>query len=75
MFDEPYIGMPIKLGNMNHHCCDSHVSDDLGLENLPLAMSYVPFQKRTTTYSLEKALMRGTIFPDLDLPFKGGMCK
>lgn len=79
MFEEPYIGMPIKLGNMcnlNSHNVPSE--KDLGntaLDDLPLAMSYVPFQKWNTTYALDKALQRGTIFPELDLPFKGGMCK
>lgn len=75
MFEEPYIGMPIKLGNACHKCDDNMPANRLELDNLPLAMSYVPFQKWTTTYPLEKALMRGTIFPDLDLPFKGGMDK
>ena len=75
MFDDPYIGMPIKLGNACHKCGDNMPTNRLELDNLPLAMSYVPFQKWTTTYPLEKALMRGTLFPDLDLPFKGGMDK
>ena len=75
MIENPYIGMPIMLGNdpietseINKHSttCDC-------LDSLPLAMAYVPFQKWRSTYSLEKALERGTLFPDLDLPFKGGM--
>lgn len=81
MIENPYIGMPIKLGgNSNGSCCSNNDSmendmdfDNIPLGKLPLAMSYVPFQKWQTTYSLEKALKRGTLFPELDLPFKGGM--
>ena len=39
----------------------------------PLAMAYVPFQQWGETYGDDEALSRGTLFPDLDLPFsKGG---
>ena len=41
------------------------------LDQLPLAMAYVPMQSWTTTYELDTALEKGTIFPDLDLPFLG----
>ncbi len=79
MFEEPYVGMPIKLGNMcdltsNNVNSEKHLGNT-PLDDLPLAMSYVPFQKWTKVYALDKALQRGTIFPELDLPFKGGMCK
>ncbi len=37
-----------------------------------LAVPYVPFQSDcATTYAAKKALVRGTLFPDLDLPFMG----
>ena len=42
------------------------------LADLPLAMCYVPMQRWNTTYPLDRALTRGTIFPELDLPFTGG---
>lgn len=43
---------------------------------LPLAMAYVPVQTWGETYTPEKALCRGTIFPALDLPFmRGGCCE
>ncbi|MDD3410967.1 MAG: spore coat associated protein CotJA [Eubacteriales bacterium] len=35
----------------------------------PLAMSYVPWQTWGDLYEEETALVRGTIFPVLDLPF------
>ena len=38
----------------------------------PLANPYVPFQqKRPAKYESGKALVRGTLFPGLDLPFMG----
>ncbi len=42
------------------------------MERLPYAMGYVPLQRWTQTYSLDCGLERGTIFPDLDLPFGTG---
>ena len=43
-------------------------------ENAPrqLAMVYSPYQHFKELYSLDKALERGTIFAQLDLPFEGG---
>lgn len=40
-------------------------------EETPLAMAYVPYQTWEKPYSENKALEVGTIFPSLDLPFKG----
>ena len=39
------------------------------LQELPLAMAYVPIQGWGDTYSPSRALCRGTLFPQLDLPF------
>ena len=36
-----------------------------------LAMAYVPFQKFEDLYDLNMALIRGTIFKQLDKPFLG----
>lgn len=41
-------------------------------EKTPLAMAYVPFQQWGETYGDDEALSRGTLFPELDLPFSGG---
>lgn len=41
------------------------------LDDLPLAMAYVPMQKWGEQYAPAVALERGTIFPELDLPFIG----
>ncbi len=42
-----------------------------GLENHPLAMAYAPYQYFREIYEPEKALSRGTLFAELDLPFEG----
>lgn len=39
--------------------------------HISLAMMYVPFQRFENLYEPEKALSRGTLFADLDLPFYG----
>ena len=41
-------------------------------EKAPLANPYVPFQTEDPPkYEARKALVRGTLYPGLDLPFKG----
>lgn len=45
------------------------------LTGMPIAMAYVPWQRWRQTYSLEQGLSRGTIFPELDLPFVMGRCR
>ena len=41
-------------------------------ENAPLANPYVPFQRECPPkYDPRKAIIRGTLYPGLDLPFKG----
>ena len=41
-------------------------------ELLALAIATVPMQCWRLTYSPEKALQAGTMFAELNLPFKGG---
>ena len=41
---------------------------------LPLAFPYVPVQTWSSAYSYSESLCRGTLFPDLDLPFECGGC-
>lgn len=45
-----------------------------GLDRLPLAMSYVPWQQWQNIYEPSKGLWVGTIFQDLDLPFCERSC-
>lgn len=44
---------------------------DTPLDELPLAMAYVPMQKWRNVYDADVALERGTLFSELDLPFIG----
>ena len=45
--------------------------DTFGLEDYPLASMYAPLQKFRCLYDKETALMNGTVFSELDLPFMG----
>ena len=67
--EEPYVGMPIS--GLDHSMKRPYDC----LAGLPLAMAYVPWQCWNETYKPAEALHRGTIFPELDLPFlAGGDC-
>ena len=50
---------------------NNSISGSTRLDDLPLAMAYVPMQSWGETYDGRKALDSGTIFPELDLPFCG----
>ncbi len=58
-------------------CCSPNEYDELS--SMPLAMAYVPWQEWQNIYEAEKGFHRGTIFEELDKPFKGimmgGCCK
>lgn len=59
--------------NQNHN---SGGCDPITTGKLPecgmLSVSYVPMQRSTQgSYQAEKALARGTLFPGLDLPYRG----
>ena len=41
------------------------------IDEMQIAMAYVPCQKFSTTYDLNYALNAGTVFPDLCKPFCG----
>lgn len=41
------------------------------IDNMPLAMAYVPMQRWKTTYEPDVALDNGTIFPELNMPWIG----
>ena len=40
------------------------------VDELPLAVPFVPTQRFEKRYSDDDAIIRGTLFPELDLPFK-----
>lgn len=46
-------------------------ADDRLTDNFPLAMAYVRRQQLDKMYQPEMALLRGTLFPELDKPFCG----
>ncbi len=49
-------------------CC--HAKND-ALEGMPVAMAYVPWQQWQNIYEICRGFERGTIFEDLDKPFRG----
>ena len=49
--------------------CGCHRED--ALSGLPLAMAYVPWQEWRKIYDVCEGFHRGTIFEELDLPFRG----
>jgi len=69
---EPYVGMKISLENISDYNKDSA---SCSLCDMPIAMAYVPMQQWKDTYSPAEALCVGTVFPEVNLPFKGGCRK
>lgn len=62
--------MAENMMNMDGQACEINRSP---LPAMPVvAMAYVPFQQFNTTFTPEKGLEMGTIFPELDKPFLGG---
>ncbi len=51
--------------------CNTACSQTETRQPMALAMAYVPWQRWQETYPLEEGFHRGTIFPELDLPFEG----
>jgi hypothetical protein len=56
--------------NMTNSMSDAMQSMEDCAGQVP-AMTYVPWQTFTKAYEPQKALMTGTIFPELDKPFTG----
>ena len=69
---------PAATGKENPSCpLDS--GEYTGLTALPAltvpAMAYVPFQTDRRVYNASDAFCKGTLFPVLNKPFKGGCAK
>lgn len=64
-----------NCGDSNYGCGEK--DGGWGLSSYPLASVYSPLQEFRQLYDEEKALERGTLFAELDLPFEGekGGCK
>lgn len=60
---EPRNGEPPREG-----CSGSCGGENLCMDDLLLAYAYLPIQKWRKLYSHEDALMRGTLFEELDKP-------
>lgn len=57
----------------NHSSCSCKQEKEvLKLDSMPLAMAYVPWQKWQNLYNRQAALKNGTLFEELNKPFKGG---
>lgn len=83
----PRFERPSELGGCN--VCEMANKDDVGgvgcgagtaaarwgIKDHPLSMVYAPLQEWRSLYDLDTALIRGTLFSELDLPFLGGGCK
>ena len=56
-----------------HRCQHLFTENDLDVATgtMPIAMAYVPWQSWRHIYEAGKGFHRGTIFEELDLPFKG----
>lgn len=54
--------------------CMTQNQDDISPfpEKTPIGMAYVPFQQWEEPYDLDTAFPIGTIFPSLNLPYRGG---
>ena len=52
----------------NKQCCNCNM-------NCFIAIANIPMQEWNGTYSVEEGFKRGTIFPELDLPFLGKEAK
>lgn len=52
------------------HCMPPSKMDSFP-DNFPVGMAYVPWQTWNQVYDFDKALQRGTLFPELDKPFIG----
>ena len=60
LFDTPHINSE-----------DRENFENTKLRDLPLTMVYAPMQPFGKSYGTHEALMAGTLFPDIDKPFKG----
>ena len=67
---QDYFSTPHRQMNNQELCAG------IALDQMPVTMAYVPWTKWRNIYEAEKGLRRGTIFQDLDKPFRGiGGCQ
>lgn len=64
--------MADRVARYTEDKCDNKVCVTTELPAEPVvAMAYIPFQLDKTSYTAEKALQEGTLFPVLNKPFRG----
>lgn len=68
---ELYTIFPPGFMDPNHNGGNNNNMPSGDDKSWALAMAYVPVQSWQKIYEYDKGLMRGTIFEQLDLPFKG----
>ena len=61
-------GMPEMPPVNNNGVCQE--SEEATLFDMPLAYAYVPIQRWRMLYEPERALVRGTLFEELDKPME-----
>lgn len=70
------VSVPMPVNNVSPASSQNCPGSQTGcMENYSIAMSYVPWQQWKQTYALDRAIQRGTIFPELDLSFVMGRCQ
>lgn len=57
-----------RMREVREECCEERKDMFYGM---PLGMAYVPWQQWRKLYEAEKGFRCGTIFSELDKPFKG----
>ena len=65
----------VAQGKRPHFRCDLRWEQRPMQPDMPIAMAYVPMQRWNQVYDMSRGLTRGTIFPELDLPFVIGRCR
>lgn len=70
-------GAPVSCRTVRENCDESkkHHHNHC-MEGFPIAMAYVPCQEWKNLYEVKKGFCCGTIFGELDKPFRGmgGVC-
>lgn len=61
-----------EMNSVNHNMKNNAISPFP--EKTPIGMAYVPYQQWDEIYDANEGFCRGTMFPLLDYPFKGGDC-
>lgn len=70
--------LPMQPAHQNTINIDLNQSQTMRQDHMAgmvIGMGYVPWQRWRQTYPLAQAFQRGTIFPELDLPFVMGRCR